>query len=147
MPKREGKYLLRTNLDEKDEHTQWTIYNTIREIESTFRTLKTDLDWRPIYHNADAASIAQLYLGLIAYSVVNAIRHQLKQKGINNEWRDIIRLMNTQKMVTTTMINQEAEQIIIRQCSEPGPRVQDIYNALNYQQKPFKRKKFVVPPG
>ncbi len=53
IEKQEGKYLLRTNLNENDEHTQWTIYNTIREIEATFRVLKTDLDLRPIYHKTD----------------------------------------------------------------------------------------------
>lgn len=143
---REGKYLLRTNLDEKDEHIQWMIYNTIREIESTFRTLKTDLDLRPVFHKTDDASMAHLHLGLLAYTVVNTIRHQLKQKGINNEWRDIKRIMNTQKIVTTTMVNQYGQTIIIRQCSEPASQVEQIYAALNYKYKPFARKKFVVPP-
>ena len=44
VEKNEGYYLLCTTLDQKDEKTQWTIYNTIREIEATLRTLKTDLD-------------------------------------------------------------------------------------------------------
>ena len=146
QPEREGKYLLRTNLNEKDEQAQWTIYNTIREIESTFRTLKTDLDLRPIYHKTDEASMAHLHLGLLAYTVVNAIRHQLKQKNINNQWGDITRIMNTQKIVTTTMMNQYEQKIIIRQCSEPNANVQQIYTALGYKNKPFGRKKFVVPP-
>lgn len=146
VPKREGQYLLRTNLDEKEEQTQWAIYNTIREIESTFRTLKTDLDLRPIYHKTDSAAMAHLNLGLLAYTIVNSIRHQLKQKGINNEWRDITRIMNTQKMVTTTMVNKYGQTIKIRQCSEPNHEVETIYKALNYKPKPFARKKSVVPP-
>lgn len=146
LPAREGKYLLRTNLDEKQEQTQWAIYNTIREIESSFRTLKTDLDLRPIYHKTDQASMAHLHLGLLAYTVVNTIRHQLKQKNINDEWRNITRIMNTQKMVTTTMVDQYGQLIKIRQCSEPTNQVQTIYSALNYKSKPFARKKSVVPP-
>ena len=47
---KDGYYLLRTNLDQKDEEAQWTIYNAIREIEATFRVLKTDLDLLPVYH-------------------------------------------------------------------------------------------------
>ena len=144
--KKEGKYLLRTNLNEQDEHTQWTIYNTIREIEATFRVLKTDLDLRPIYHKTDDAAMAHLHLGLLAYWIVNTIRYQLKQKGINNEWRDIVRLMNTQKIVTTTMTDEYEQQIIIRQCSEPSEEIKAIYNALNFKPKPFSRKKSVVPP-
>jgi len=146
LPAREGKYLLRTNLDEKLEQTQWAIYNTIREIESSFRTLKTDLDLRPVYHKTDQASMAHLHLGLLAYTVVNTIRHQLKQKNINDEWRNITRIMNTQKMVTTTMVDKYGQLIKIRQCSEPTDQVQKIYTALNYKSKPFARKKLVVPP-
>jgi Transposase DDE domain len=145
IDKKEGYYLLRTTLDEKDEQVQWTIYNIIREIEATFRTLKTDLDLRPIYHKKDDASIAHLHLGLLAYWVVNTIRYQLKQKGIKNEWRDIVRIMNTQKIVTTTMENEYDQQIIIRQCSEPAQEVTKIYTALQYKSKPFTRRKSVVP--
>lgn len=145
LDKKEGYYLLRTTLDEKDEQMQWTIYNIIREIEATFRTLKTDLDLRPIYHKTDEASMAHLHLGLLAYWVVNTIRYQLKQKGIKNEWRDIVRIMSTQKIVTTTMNNEYDQQIIIRQCSEPADPVTKIYTALKYKSKPFTRKKSVVP--
>src|ERR1035438_10546236 len=147
LEKKEGYYLMRTTLDQKDEQVQWTIYNTIREIEATFRSLKNDLDLRPIYHKTDAASMAHLHLGLLAYWVVNTIRYQLKQKGIKNEWQDIVRIMNTQKIVTTTMQNDRNETICIRKCSEPIENVQAIYQALKYKPKPFTRKKFVVPPA
>ena len=143
---REGFYLLRTTLSEKDEKVQWTIYNTIREVEATFRVLKTDLDLRPIYHKTDEASIAHLHLGLLAYWVVNTIRHQLKQKGINTQWKDLVRTMNTQKLVTTNLTDEFEQTIIIRQCSEPIEAVTKIYDALKYKHKPFKRKKAVVPP-
>ncbi len=142
---KDGYYLLRTTLDQKDEEVQWTIYNTIREIEATFRVLKTDLDLRPVYHKTDAAAMAHLHLGLLAYWMVNTIRYQLKQKGINNEWQDVVRIMNTQKMVTTTMNNEYEQQIIIRQCNEPTDQITKIYTALQYKPKPFTRKKSVVP--
>jgi hypothetical protein len=146
VAKREGYYFLRTSLKEIDEETQWRIYNTIREIESTFRSLKSDLDLRPVYHKTDAATMAHLNLGLLAYTVVNTIRYQLKQKGIHNEWKDLTRIMNTQKMVTTTMVNKQNQTVIIRQFSEPIADVQDIYAALRFKPKPFRQLKFVVPP-
>jgi hypothetical protein len=145
LEKKEGYYLLRTTLNQKDEKVQWAIYNTIREIEATFRTLKTDLDLRPVYHKTDEAAMAHLHLGLLAYWVVNTIRYQLKQKSINNEWRDIVRIMNSQKIVTTTMENEYDQQIIIRQCSEPTDQANKIYTALKYKPQPFSRRKSVVP--
>lgn len=145
IEKNEGRYLLRTTLNEQDEKMQWAIYNTIREIEATFRVLKTDLDLRPIYHKTDEASMAHLHLGLLAYQIVNTLRYQLKQKGMNYQWSEIVRIMNTQKMVTTTMVDQYEQNIVIRQCSEPTQKVSAIYQSLNYKEKPFSRKKFVVP--
>jgi hypothetical protein len=62
-----GCYFIKTNLQTEDESSLWTIYNTIREIESTFRCLKTDLDLRPIYHKNDDATMAHLHLGILAY--------------------------------------------------------------------------------
>lgn len=145
IDRKEGLYLLRTTLNEKDEKTQWKIYNTIREIEATFRTLKNDLDLRPIYHKTDVATMAHLHLGLLAYWIVSTVRYQLKQQNIKDEWREIIRTMNTQKAVTTTMQDEYELDIIIRQCSEPTEKALAIYNALKYKSKPFSRKKSVVP--
>ena len=124
----------------------WEIYKTIREIEATFRILKTDLDLHPIFHKTDEASKAHLHLALLGYWLVNTVRHQLKQNGINHNWQEIVRIMNTKKTVTTTMVNQYEQTIVIRQCSEPTEKTTAIYNALNYKIKPFSQLKFVVPP-
>jgi hypothetical protein len=142
-----GYYYIRTSLQNIDEHTQWIIYNTLREIESTFRCLKTDLDLRPIYHKTDAASMAHLHLGLLAYWVVNTIRLQLNANNIHTQWSEIVRVMNTQKLVTTTMKNEYEQIITIRQCSEPITEVEKIYQALHYKLRPFGRKKSVVTPS
>jgi hypothetical protein len=147
LDKKAGIYFLRTTLNIDDEKTLWDIYNVIREIEYTFRVLKTDLDLRPIYHKTDEASMAHLHLGLLAYWLVSTIRYQLKQKGYNKQWNEIVRIMNTQKAVTTTMKNIIHQTIKIRQCSTPNQKVIEIYQLLNYKAVPFYRKKSVVIPG
>jgi hypothetical protein len=147
--KKLGVYFLRTNLEDTDEALEWMIYNTIREIESTFRILKTDLDLRPIYHKNDDATMAHLHLGLLAYWLVNTIRHQLKKSGINNDWKEIKRKASTQKSVLTTAQNSYDKIIQIKRCTEPTEDLKQIHNALKQQKaKPFKQIKFVVhkPP-
>jgi len=141
---RSGVYFLRTTLESKSEELLWQCYNIIREIEATFRVLKTDLDLRPIYHQKDENTMAHLHLGLLAYWVVNTVRYQLKQKGINSGWREIVRIMNTQKAVSTLAQNQVEEVIKIRRCSEPNQKVIQLYDALKYKYAPFKKKKSVV---
>lgn len=147
MDEKAGIYFLRTSLNGKDEKTLWMIYNLIREIEYTFRVLKTDLDLRPIYHKTDEASMAHLHLGLLAYWLVSTIRYQLKLQGINHGWSEIVRIMNTQKMVTTTVENTKGDIIQIRQCSEPNQDISDIYSKLKYQSIPLPRKKSVWHTG
>lgn len=142
----EGVYFIRTNLNSDNEEYMWDIYNAIREIESSFRCLKTDLDLRPIFHKTDAAVMAHLNLGLLAYQIVSTIRYQLKAKNIHSDWRNIVRTMNSQKCITTTMTNSKKQVISIRKCSEPEPDVKKIYDALKYKYAPFVRKKSVVPP-
>ncbi|MDP4271940.1 MAG: IS1634 family transposase [Bacteroidota bacterium] len=141
---RSGVYFIRTSVEANKEDMVWQFYNTIREIEATFRVLKTDLDLRPIYHHKDENTMAHLHLGLLAYWLVNTVRHQLKKEGITSGWREIVRTMNTQKAVTTLAQNNHEEVIMIRRCSEPNQQVRRLYDALKYKYAPFVKKKSVV---
>lgn len=143
-----GVYFLRTNIKDNDEALEWMIYNTIREIESTFRILKTDLDLRPIYHKNDDSTMAHLHLGILAYWLVNTIRYQLKQSDINDDWKEIKRKASTQKSILTIAQNSFDKIIQIKRCSEPTEDLKQIHNALKQKMKPYKQLKFVVhkPP-
>jgi hypothetical protein len=142
--KQSGEYYLRTNYELASEVDIWNIYNTIREVESTFRCLKTDLRLRPVYHQEDRYTEAHLHLGLLAYQVVAPIRYMLKQSGIDYDWRNIVRIMNTQKIVSVSMKKKDNNDVIIRSCSRPNQEVLEIYRALKMNSMPIKTKKFVV---
>jgi hypothetical protein len=88
--------------------------------------------------------MAHLHLGLLAYWVVNTVRHQLRVTGINSQRREIVRVMNTQKCVTTIMTNNKQERISIRSCSKPNSNVAYIYDILKLKYDPFIRKKYIV---
>jgi hypothetical protein len=145
----QGVYFLKTSLKKAEDSAGqealiWTIYNSIRNIESSIRTLKTDLDLRPVYHQTDEASLAHLHLGLLAYWLVNTIRHKLKKHNIRSSWSEIVRMMNTQKVVTTCVENNKNQIVRIRKCSKPTDKIKLIYDALQYEYAPFIRKKSVV---
>ncbi|MGH2645316.1 MAG: IS1634 family transposase, partial [Chitinophagaceae bacterium] len=139
-----GVYFLRTDLNMADEVVLWNIYNTIREIESSFRCLKTDLDLRPIYHQKDVSAMAHLHLGILAYWIVNAMRHQFKAKGINHQWKEIVRIGNTQKVITTTGQNTFDKIISVRRCSEPAKPLKLLLDILKAKSQPFRKLKSVV---
>ena len=144
-----GVYFLKTSLKKADDSASqetliWTIYNCIRNLESSFRCLKSDLDLRPVYHRTDKACEAHLHLGLLAYWLVNTVRHKLKKHNIRSSWSEIVRVMSAQKIVTTSVENDKNQTIRIRKCSEPTEKVKRIYDALGYKYAPFIRKKSVV---
>lgn len=139
-----GMYFLRTSLKIADEVIIWNIYNTIREIEHTFRTLKTELDLRPIYHKTDKATMAHLHLGILAYWLVNTIRCQLKSHGINHSWTEIVRIGNTQKILTTGGQNTFDKTVTVRKCTEPNEKLSKLLALLKIPPKPFRKRKSVV---
>ena len=141
----DGVYFIRTSLPDIDEKKMWDIYNTLTEVEATFRTLKTDLSLRPVSHQKDESPQAHLYLGIIAYAIVNTIRYKLKLQGIHHDWKNIVRIMNTQKLVTTSFKKEDGQLMMIKKCSQPNAEVTAIYQALKYKQMPFTMKKFVFP--
>jgi len=140
-----GVYFLRTNIENLDEPGIWNTYNTLREIESSFRVLKTDLSLRPVYHQSDENSDAHIFLGVLAYAIVQSVRYQLKANKIHHDWQNIVRIMNTQKLVTTTILDKAQQKICIRTCSRPTVGAQQIYHALKLKEAPWHRKKYVLP--
>jgi transposase len=106
----DGVYFLGTSKTELSETGIWDIYNTLTRIEETFRILKTDMSHRPGFHRSDIQSEAHIYPGVVAYLVVMTIRHQLKASGIHHDWRNIIRLMNAQKMVLSSAKDSKGQQ-------------------------------------
>jgi len=139
-----GIYFIRTSLSSSEDNL-FRIYNTLTEIEASFRVLKTDLSLRPVYHQTDKNVLAHINLGILAYQVVSTIRYQLKQKNITHDWKNIIRIMNIQKIVTSSMMNKKKQKIVIRTCSVPSVKTKQIYDALNYKYAPFYRLKSVLP--
>lgn len=136
-----GIYFLRTNVRTLDEKKTWEYYNLIRDIECTNRQLKTDLSLRPIYHQRDQRSDAHLFFGILAYWVINTIRYKLSNKDEKCYWKEIVRRMSTQKVVTSEATNALGEKVTFRLCSKPTKAAKDIYEKLGYLEAPFKKIK------
>lgn len=141
--KADGVCFIRTNLEYTTESKLWDIYNTIREVEDTFRCLKSDLNIRPIHHQLDNRIKSHIYLTILAYQLVNTIKFMLKHKGINYHWTTIVRLVNTQT-IQTIEIPTDTKRIHLRQPSRPISEVQQIYSATGTIHSKPSVKKYVV---
>lgn len=138
-----GVYFIRTNHPTDQVRYLWDIYNTIREVEATFRCLKTDLNLRPIYHQNDKDSKAHLFLAIVAYQLVASIRYMLKQQGLNHDWTNIVRIMNSQKLVAMTQ-HTKTKRIGFKQTTRPNQQVLEIYKACEMSSMHHRLKKNVV---
>ena len=141
--KENGVYFIRSSYKNTSEEELWDIYNTIREVESTFRCLKTDLQMRPVYHQNDQRIEAHLYLTILAYQLVNTIRHMLEKNNIRYDWQNILRIMSTQT-VQTIKIPTDKKNIHLRKPAKPIKEVQDIYKATGCIDTQRSIKKYVV---
>lgn len=141
--KAKGVYFIRTNIDDIEESLLWDIYNTIRNVESTFRCLKSDLYIRPVYHQKDERIESHLYLAILAYQIVNTIRYMLAKQGLFYDWKNIVRIMSTQRIQTMELPTQ-TKTIYIRKPSKPIIEVQKVYQAVNCKLTQKTMKKYVV---
>ena len=141
-----GVYFIRCSQNHLTEELIWEIYNILREMESTFRCLKTDLDIRPIYHQKDKNTEAHIFVGIVAYQMVHAIRRTMKKEGCNHSWRQIRNIMSSQTIVTTRMKLENKDSLVLRNVTNPNQEQIKIYRALKFKQtNPKMRKKAVVP--
>jgi len=76
--RREGRYLLRTNLHGRDPAELWRFYTQLVEIEAAFKNLKDDLGLRPIYHQLEERIEAHIFVAFMAYCLHVTLRARLK---------------------------------------------------------------------
>ena len=138
-----GEYFIRTNIKNVNEKELWEAYNTIREVEATFRCLKSDLMLRPVHHQKDERVEAHIYLAILAYQLVNTIRYMLKKQGIHHDWKHIVQIMNTQT-IQTILLNTQTKKIAVRKPSRPIQQALNIYKATITKSMTPAKKKYVV---
>jgi len=108
----------------------------LTNLEAVFRSLKTDLGLRPVYHQNERRVDAHLFISLLAYIVVHTIRLQLKTSGINDSWDTLRTTLSGQVRITTTMQRRDGRTIHVRKATRPEPELQNIYTALRLSANP-----------
>lgn len=140
----EGEYFLRYSKEDLSEKEIWDTYNMTRDVEATFRCLKTDLDIRPIFHQKDAYIEPHIWLGIVAYQIVNYIKLKLKDAKINYSWSTIVKKMQSQQYSVQSANRKGGGKIYTKLCTQPGSDLKAIYSALEFKDRPFVRKSKVV---
>jgi len=138
-----GAYFLRTDRFDLSEKDIWSIYVMLTQVEDAFRTLKTDLLLRPVFHQKENRSDAHIFITLLAYHLLHSIRSSLKQSGMNMSWRQIRDRMSTHCRATNRFKTKAGHTLFIRKCSEPEEFHKTIFDALRLDHLPCKSKKYL----
>ena len=131
-----GVYCLRTTLTEPDGAALWRIYSMLTTLESVFRSLKTDLGLRPVYHHMQRRVEGHLFISVLAYYAVHTLRQRLKAEGIGNSWETLRNTLSSQVRITATLQRRDGRTVHVRKASRPEPAQQRIHAALKLPANP-----------
>ncbi len=139
-----GVYCLRTSHIDMNESDLWHTYTMLTDLEAVFRSLKSELGLRPVFHQITDRVTGHLFITLIAYHLVHSIRYRLKQSGIHASWDDLRKFLTDQSRVTITMQCKNGDVVHIRKSTQPEPDQQKIYNVLGLKPHPGRTIKKII---
>jgi len=125
-----GCYVTQTTHKDMAEEDILKSYHTLTRVESAFRSLKTDLGLRPIYHQRQDRCAAHLFISVLAYHLLNTIELALAGKGCHKSWATIRDELSTHMRTTVIMSDKNGAIHHIRVSSSPEPHHRKIYDML-----------------
>jgi len=139
-----GVYCLRSNRLDFTEQAMFDVFAMLTDIEDTFRSMKSELGLRPVYHQREHRGDGHLFITVLAYHVAHAIRIRLRQQGIVHSWITIRKGLSSHIRITTTMKREDGTVIHIRKSTRPEPFHRQIYDALHLSHRPGKTIKTMI---
>ena len=131
-----GIYCLRTNELRWDEATLWKTYTMLTDLEAVFRSLKSELGLRPVYHHKEERADGHLFITVLAYQAVQVMRRRLKSNGINDSWTSLRKIFSGQQRVTATFKQKDDHILHIRKTTIAEPKLKKLYDALGISASP-----------
>ena len=116
----------------------------LTDLESVFRSLKSELGLRPVYHLKAERADAHLFISVLAYQCVQLIRRQLKAKGIDQRWTGLRETLLVQRRVTARFTQKDGRTLNVRKTTQPEPKLKAIYEALGLHPLPGGTRKMVA---
>ena len=138
-----GVYCLRSSETDWDEETLWRSYITLTDLEAVFRSLKSELGLRPIFHHKEERADGHLFITVLAYQFVQIIRHRLADQGIHTSWRSLRQLLSGQVRVTAIFKQPNERTLHVRKASQPEGQHLTICRKLGIDMQPGGTHKYV----
>jgi transposase len=119
--RREGRYLLRTNLTAQQPDALWTFYIQLTEVEQAFKEIKHDLGVRPIFHKTEERIEAHIFVAFLAYCLQVTLKANLRELAGGTTPREVIEKFKTLQMVDVHLPTTDGRELTLSRYTQPEP--------------------------
>jgi transposase len=128
--RREGRYLLRTNLTDKDPAALWQYYIQLVAVEEAFRNLKGDLALRPIFHQNESRIEAHIFIAFLAYCLYITLERRLHSLAPGLTARSVLEKFASVQMIDVHLPTTDGRELLLTRYTQPEPELQLLLNRL-----------------
>jgi transposase len=136
--KLDGSYVLKTDRHDLSADEIWRTYILLTRVESAFRSMKSPLMERPIFHRLKHRTQTHIFLCILAYHLLVAIEKRFLDQGIHTSWWSVRQALSTHQVATVVLPTQNGTVLKIRKGSTPEPQHRDIYKILHIPSEVMK---------
>ncbi len=139
--RREGRYLLRTNLVGRDPAEMWEFYTQLVHVEEAFKNLKGDLALRPIHHQKEERIEAHIFVAFMAYALHVTLRRRLRDLAPGLTPRSVLEKFGTVQMIDVHLPTTDGRNVIMSRYTQPEPELQILLKQmrLSFPNQPSPR--------
>jgi transposase len=130
--RREGRYLLRTNLTDDDPARLWRLYLQLVSVEEAFKNLKGDLAIRPIFHQDAARIEAHIFIAFLAYCLHVTLARRLHALAPGLTPRSVIEKFSAVQMIDLHVPTTDGRELLLTRYTEPEPELALLLDKLKF---------------
>jgi hypothetical protein len=134
--RREGRYLLRTNLTENDPALLWQYYIQLVAVEEAFKNLKQDLSIRPVFHHHERRIEAHIFIAFLAYCVQVTLQRRLHALAPGLTARSVLEKFAAVQMIDVHLPTTDGRELRLTRYTQPEPELQLLIRQLKLQLPP-----------
>lgn len=128
--RREGRYLLRTNLTEENPVKLWEYYIQLTQVEEAFKNLKGDLSLRPVYHQREDRIEAHIFVSFLAYCLHVTLRRWLRDLAPGLTPRSVLEKFAAVQMIDVHLPTTDGRHVILPRYTQPEKELQVLLDQL-----------------
>lgn len=131
--RREGRYLLRSNLQAEEPGKLWELYMQLVQIEEAFKNLKGDLGIRPIFHQLERRIESHIFISFLAYCLHVTLRRRLRDLAPGLTPRAVLEKFAAVQMIDVHLPTTDRRHVILSRYTQPEKELKMLLDALHLE--------------